>query len=87
MKRCRVIGYVVANAKHSVLNAQKIMVVKPEGDGPMQLAVDGVGAGIGSLVLVSESGTLVVRSLDGNIRRRSVIVGIMTERKSMKLSR
>ena len=41
MKRCRVIGHVIANAKHSVLYAQKIMVVKPEGVGPMQLALDG----------------------------------------------
>ena len=78
MKRCRVIGHVVANAKHSVLNGQKIMVIKPEGNGPMQLALDGVGAGIGSLVLVSESGTA-----GGQVTgwehppARSVIVGII----------
>jgi len=78
VKRCRVIGHVIANAKHAVLSGQKIMVVKPEGVGSMQLALDGVGAGIGSLVLVSESGTA-----GGQVTgwehppARSVIVGII----------
>ena len=78
MKRCRVIGHVVANAKHAVLTGQKIMVVKQEGVGLMQLALDGVGTGIGSLVLVSESGTAGVQVTGWEYPpARSVIVGII----------
>ena len=78
MKRCRVIGHVTANAKHAVLFGQKIMVVKPEGVGPLQLALDGVGAGIGSLVLVSESGTAGSQVTGWEYPpARSVIVGII----------
>ena len=78
MKRCRVIGHVIASAKHAVLFGQKIMVVKQEGVGPMQLALDGVGAGIGSLVLVSESGTAGGQVTGWEYPpARSVIVGII----------
>ena len=78
MKRCRVIGHVIANAKHAVLTGQKIMVVKPEGVGPMQLALDGVGAGFGALVLVSESGTAGGKVTGWEYPpARSVIVGII----------
>ena len=78
MKRCRVIGHVVANAKHAVLSGQKIMVVEQESVGPMQLALDGVGAGIGSLVLVSESGTAGGQVTGWEYPpARSVIVGII----------
>ncbi len=80
MKRCRVIGHVVADAKHAVLCGQKIMVVKQESVGSMQLALDGVGAGIGSLVLVSESGTAGSQVTGWEYPpARSVIVGIIDE--------
>ncbi len=80
MKRCRVIGHVVANSKHPVLAGQKVMVVKPEPDGPMQLALDGVGAGIGSLVIVSESGTAGSQVTGWEFPpARSVIVGIIDD--------
>ena len=80
MKRCRVIGHVVANAKHPVLEGQKIMVVKPEPDGPMQLALDGVVAGIGSLVIVAESGTAGAHVTGWDFPpARSVIVGIIDD--------
>ena len=50
MKICTVIGQVVSNSKHPLLEGQKIMVVKAEGeDGGLQVAVDGVRAGIGRL--------------------------------------
>ncbi|MFT5087609.1 MAG: microcompartment protein CcmK/EutM [Candidatus Latescibacterota bacterium] len=80
MKRCRVIGHVVASAKHPVLEGQKIMVVKPEPEGPMQLALDGVGAGIGSLVIVAESGTAGAQITGWDSPpARSVIVGIIDD--------
>jgi microcompartment protein CcmK/EutM len=60
VKRCRVIGHVVANAKHPVL--------------------DGVGAGIGSLVIVSESGTAGSHVTGWDFPpARSVIVGIIDD--------
>lgn len=61
MRMCRVIGHVVATAKHPILQGKKLLVVtglegKNDPTVPMQLAIDGVGAGIGSQVMVSESG-------------------------------
>ena len=61
MRVCRVIGQVVATAKHPILEGLKIMVVrgiegKSDPQVPMQLALDAVGAGVGSEVLVTESG-------------------------------
>ena len=78
MKRCRVIGHVVANSMHDVLARRKIMVVKPFSGGAMQLALDGVGAGIGSNVLVSESGSAGAQVTGWKYPpARSVIVGII----------
>ena len=83
MRVCKVIGHVVATAKHPCLARRKILVVAPLtgwGDPavPMQLAVDGVGAGIGSEVMVSESGAAgsLVTGLEYS-PVRSVIVGIV----------
>ena len=83
MRVCRVIGHVVATAKHPALEGGKIMVISGvEGRGdptvPMQLAVDGVGAGVGSEVIVTESGA--AGSQVTGIQYppvRSVIVGIV----------
>lgn len=82
MRVCRVIGHVVASSKHPVLAGQKIMVVRPEGEegGALQVAVDGVQAGIGSRVLVVQSGAAGA-AVTGAKRPpcRSVIVGIIDE--------
>ena len=61
MRVCKVIGHVVATAKHPALAGRKILVVsgmEAIGDMsiPMQLALDAVGAGVGNRVLVTESG-------------------------------
>ncbi|MBT4503486.1 MAG: EutN/CcmL family microcompartment protein [Gemmatimonadetes bacterium] len=83
MKLCRVIGHVVATSKHSSLEGRTILVVRPEeGRGDMgeamQLAIDGVGAGLGSEVIVTESGA-AGRDITGCEYPpvRSVIVGIV----------
>ena len=83
MKMCRVIGHVVATSKHPSLEGKKILVVEPlEGKGDpteaMQLAIDGVGAGLGSEVIVTESGA-AGRQVTGVEYPpvRSVIVGIV----------
>lgn len=82
MRVCRVIGHVIASSKHPVLAGQKIMVVRPEGEegGALQVAVDGVQAGIGSRVLVVQSGAAGA-AVTGAKRPpcRSVIVGIIDE--------
>ena len=83
MRVCRVTGHVVCTAKHPALEARKILVVSPlpgKGDPtvPMQLAVDGVGAGIGDEVLVTESGAAGSQVTGRKYPPvRSVIVGIV----------
>jgi microcompartment protein CcmK/EutM len=61
MTLAKVVGNVVATEKHAHYKGQKIMVVQPvdpEGKpkGKSLLAVDGVQAGIGDLVLVVDEG-------------------------------
>ena len=82
MRVCRVVGHVVASSKHPVLAGQKIMVVRPEGEegGALQVAVDGVQAGIGSRVLVVQSGAAGAAATGAKRPPcRSVIVGIIDE--------
>lgn len=83
MKLCKVIGQVVATSKHPSLEGRTILVLRPSagrGDPsePMQLAIDGVGAGVGDEVIVSESG-MAGRQVTGVEYPpvRSVIVGIV----------
>ncbi|MBI2503139.1 MAG: hypothetical protein HYW07_07875 [Candidatus Latescibacteria bacterium] len=83
MRMCKVIGHVVTTVKHPILEGRKILVVSGlEGVNdptvPMQLAIDGVGAGIGSQVVVSESG--IAGGQVTGVKApavRSVIVGII----------
>ena len=83
MRMCKVIGHVVATAKHPILEGRTILVVsglegKSDPTVPMQLAIDGVGAGIGSQVVVSESG--IAGGQVTGVKApavRSVVVGII----------
>jgi ethanolamine utilization protein EutN len=83
MKICTVIGHVVSIAKHPALEKTKILVVrgvegKSDPESPLQLAVDGVGAGIGSEVVVTESGVAGAQILGiEHPPVRSIIVGII----------
>ncbi len=81
MKICTVIGQVVSNSKHPLLEGQKIMVVKAEGeDGGLQVAVDGVRAGVGCKVIVAQSGAAGAELTGVEWPPfRSVIVGIVDE--------
>jgi ethanolamine utilization protein EutN len=64
MQLCRVVGNTVATVKTPGLERYKLLRVRPEsGEAPEFVAVDGVGAGIDDLVLVS-TGSAVQR-LDG----------------------
>ena len=54
MQLCRVVGSTVSTVKAPGLAQFKLLNVRPEkGDGPEFVAVDGVGAGEGDLVLVA----------------------------------
>ena len=81
MRLCKVVGHVVATAKHPALQGRRIMVVAQGRGDPgvaAQLAVDGVGSGIGSEVLVTESGAAAAKLLGLPYPPvRSVIVGIV----------
>ena len=54
MQLCRVVGSTVSTVKAPGLAQFKLLNVRPEkGEGPEFIAVDGVGAGEGDLVLVA----------------------------------
>ena len=57
MQIATVVGTVVATKKHPALEGAKLLLVQPqtpegEARGPVLLAIDSVGAGVGELVLV-----------------------------------
>lgn len=57
-----VIGTAVATVKHESMNGRKLMLVQPQmadgksPDGDPQIAIDGVGAGIGQRVIMTSDG-------------------------------
>lgn len=80
MRQATVIGHVVAEAKHEAMASQRILVLDDQGgdDAPLQLAIDAVGAGIGSVVLVTESGAAGAEATGIQYPPvRSVAVGII----------
>jgi len=83
MKICRVLGTVVATAKHPTYHGHKLLVVQPldekgERAGSSYLAVDVVQAGVGDLVIVMSEGNGVRQILKQQILPiRSLIVGIV----------
>ena len=84
MRICRVVGNVVATAKHPSFEGQRLLVVQPEdGDGAAQgstfLAVDRVQAGPGDRVLVMSEGNGVrqIMNMGPTLPIRSLIVGIV----------
>jgi microcompartment protein CcmK/EutM len=85
MRICRVLGTVVATAKHPTYHGHKLMVVqavdeKGEPQGSSFLAVDVVQAGKGDLVIVMSEGNGVRQILKQQILPiRSLIVGIVDE--------
>lgn len=84
MKLCRVLGPVVATAKHPMYAGRKLLAVQPlderGGDsGASFLAVDDVQAGRGDVVLVMQEGNGVrqLLKLGQQVPIRSLIVGIV----------
>ena len=85
MKLCRVLGTVVATAKHPTYQGHKLLVVQPldekqEPVGSSFLAVDVVQAGKGDLVLVNSEGNGTRQILKQQILPiRSLVVGVVDE--------
>ncbi len=80
MRQATVIGHVVAEAKHPSLAHRKILILDEQAgeETPLQLAIDAVGAGIGSVVLVSDSGAAGAEATGIEYPPiRSVVVGII----------
>ena len=87
MKLCRVVGNVVATAKHRAFEGHKLMMVEPvdgtgSSTGDTFLAVDHVQSGIGDQVIVNQEGNgsrQLLGTIDGKLPIRSVIVGIVDQ--------
>lgn len=86
MNLCRVLGNVVATAKHPAFEARKLLVVQPLDEkkqpvGTSFLAVDHTSsAGPGDVVLVLREGTGIRQILgDKTLPIRSLIVGVVDE--------
>ncbi|MCP4193122.1 MAG: EutN/CcmL family microcompartment protein [Planctomycetaceae bacterium] len=79
----RVIGTAVSTVKHASMNGQKLLVIQPcmadgeSPDGDPQVAIDGVGAGIGELVVITSDGASARESLQADRTPvRWTVVGI-----------
>ena len=84
MKVCRVMGTVVATAKHPAFNGRKLLLVQPLDEngmakGDSYIAVDVAQAGVGDVVLVSSegNGTRQILKMGDQVPIRSLIVGIV----------
>mgnify|MGYP000915982142 FL=1 len=84
MKLCRVLGPVVATAKHPTYHGRKLLAVQPVDEqgadvGVSFLAVDDVQAGVGDTVLVMQEGNGVrqLLKMGAQVPIRSLIVGIV----------
>lgn len=84
MKVCRVLGTVVATAKHPAFAGRKLLVVQPLDDrgeeaGASFIAVDVAQAGAGDTVLVSAegNGTRQILQMGDIVPIRSLVVGVI----------
>ena len=83
MRLALVIGTAVATKKHATMQGQKLLVGQPQlrdgktPDGDPQIAVDGVGAGIGEMVMITSDGR-TARQIVGhdNTPVRWTVIGI-----------
>ncbi|MCA9603901.1 MAG: EutN/CcmL family microcompartment protein [Polyangiales bacterium] len=87
MKLCRVIGNVVASAKHPALVGHKVLMCQPiDGNGAdagdVLLAVDHAQAGVGDRVIINQEGNgsrQMLGTIDGKLPIRSIIVGVVDD--------
>ena len=87
MRLCRVVGTVVATAKHPAFEGRKVLLCQPldeEGRerGDAVIAVDHVQSGVGDTVLVMSEGNGVrqlLGTLGGKLPVRSIIIAHVDE--------
>jgi len=86
VKMCRVLGNVVASAKHPAYHGRTLLVVQPIDErgadlGDSFLAVDHAQAGPGDRVLVLTEGNGVrqILAMGDQVPIRSIVVGIVDE--------
>ena len=87
MRVCRIVGTVVATAKHPAFVGQKLLICQPlneslQDEGDELLAVDRAQSGIGDRVLVISEGSgarQMIGTIDGKLPIRSVIIGHVDE--------
>jgi ethanolamine utilization protein EutN len=70
MQRARVVGHATATVKHASLTGWRLLIVQPLGpnggaDGEPLLAIDSLGAALGSTVVVVNDGS-AIRDLVGS---------------------
>jgi ethanolamine utilization protein EutN len=85
MQVARVVGNVVATQKNEKLQGAKLMLVQPltleeKPKGPVVLAIDGVHAGIGDLVLLVQDGKAAMQVLGRGLAGvDAAIVGVVDQ--------
>jgi len=82
MRIARVVGSAVSTAKEASLVGHKLLLVREADEtgketGPVQVAVDAVGAGTGELVMVSEGSAARQTGTTGGQPVDAVIMGIL----------
>jgi ethanolamine utilization protein EutN len=81
----RVVGTVVATQKNAKLEGAKLLLVQPldpagTARGPVVLAIDSVGAGVGDRVLLVQDGKAAMQALGRGVAAvDAAIVGIVDE--------
>ena len=81
MKLCRVTGTTVTTVRAPGMGGVRLLVVRPEAGeaGSEFVAVDGVGAGPGDLVLVSRGSAARTLSATASVPTDAAVVGIVDE--------
>lgn len=86
MQVAKVIGNATATVKHPSMQGAKLMIVQPHmadnqsPDGEPVIAVDGVGAGRGEMVMITSDGSYARELLNASVTPvRWTIIGIKDE--------
>jgi ethanolamine utilization protein EutN len=76
---CKVVGHIWSTKKEASLEGFKFMIVRERGaeNGPVFVAADLVGAGVGEEVLVVSGSTARYAAKDGSAPIDAAIVGII----------
>jgi ethanolamine utilization protein EutN len=85
MQIARIIGRATSTVKHPSLGGWRLLIAQPLGakgqfDGPPQIAIDSLGAGMGAEVMISSDGAYVRQIVGSNQTPiRWVVIGLVDE--------